>query len=105
MIPIIERQIEAVIIDNKALVKNMLAKLKELGKDISRKINNTHSNGINNTIFEIQIFEQDAQTGLIAYQTEDGHVINYRCKDIEKILPIQIMDMLLCIISYELNAD
>ena len=71
------------------------------GKDISWKINN----GINNTIFEIQIFEQDAQTGLIAYQAEDGHVINYRYKDIEKILPIQIMDMLLCIISYELNAD
>ncbi len=96
---------EAVIIDNKALVKNMLTKLEELGREISWKINNTYSNGINNTIFEIQIFEQSTQTGLIAYQAEDGHVINYRYKDLEKRLPIQIMDMLLDIISYELKLN
>lgn len=94
---------EAVIINNKALVKNMLAKLQELGKGISWKINNSYSNGIDNTIFEIQIFEQSTQTGLIAYQAEDGHVINYRYKNLEKRLPIQIMDMLLDILSYELK--
>jgi len=87
----------------KNLVTNMLVKLQELGKGISWKINNTYSNGIDNTIFEIQIFQNDDQTGLIAYQVEDGHVINYRYKTLEKRLPIQIMDMLLDIISYELK--
>lgn len=87
----------------KTLVKNMLIKLQELGKGISWKINNTYSNGIDNTIFEIQIFQDSDQTGLIAYQAEDGHVINYRYKNLEKRLPIQIMDMLLDIISYELK--
>lgn len=87
----------------KNLVTNMLVKLQELGKGISWKINNTYSNGIDNTIFEIQIFQNDDQTGLIAYQAEDGHVINYRYKSLEKRLPIQIMDMLLDIISYELK--
>ncbi len=93
---------EAVITD-KPLVQNMLNKLQELGRGIIWKINNTYSNGIDNTIFEIQIFEKSNQTGLIAYQAEDGHVINYRYKDLEKRLPIQIMDMLLDILSYELK--
>ena len=93
---------EAVITD-KPLVQNMLNKLQELGRGISWKINNTYSNGIDNTIFEIQIFEKSNQTGLIAYQAEDGQAINYRYKDLEKRLPIQIMDMLLDILSYELK--
>lgn len=89
---------------NKTLVRSLLNKLVEVGNNITWRINNTYSNGIDNTVLEIQIFENKAQTGRIAFQLEDGHVINYRYKDLEKRIPIQIMDMLLDIIGYELET-
>ncbi len=89
---------------NKTLVKNLLNKLSEVRKNITWRINNTYSNGIDNTVLEIQIFEDKVQTGRIAFQLEDGHVINYRYKDLEKRIPIQIMDMLLDVIGYELDT-
>lgn len=94
---------EAVTQENKTLVRSLLDKLQEVGKNITWRINNTYSNGIDNTVLEIQIFENKIQTGRIAFQLEDGHVINYRYKDLEKRLPIQIMDMLLDVIGYELD--
>ncbi len=94
---------EAVIQENDTLVRSLLNKLVEMGKNITWRINNTYSNGLDNTVLEIQIFESKMQTGRIAFQLEDGHVINYRYKDLEKRIPIQIMDMLLDIIGYELD--
>ncbi|OEK02171.1 hypothetical protein BFP97_11840 [Roseivirga sp. 4D4] len=94
---------EAVAQENKTLVRSLLGKLEEVGQNITWRINNTYSNGIDNTVLEIQIFENKIQTGRIAFQLEDGHVINYRYKDLEKRLPIQIMDMLLDVIGYELD--
>lgn len=96
---------EAVIQENKTLVRSLLNKLVEVGKNITWRINNTYSNGIDNTVLEIQIFENKIQTGRIAFQLEDGHVINYRYKDLEKRIPIQIIDMLLDIIGYELDQS
>ena len=55
-------------------------------------------------MLEILIFESNQQTGRIAFQLEDGHVINYRYKEVEKQLPAQIMDVLLDVISFELTV-
>lgn len=96
---------EIVAKENKTLVKSLLNKLTEVGREITWRINNSYSNGIDNTVLEIQIFERKIQTGRIAFQLEDGHVINYRYKDLEKRIPIQIMDMLLDIIGYELDLS
>lgn len=96
---------EIVAEENKTLVKSLLNKLTEVGREITWRINNSYSNGIDNTVLEIQIFESKVQTGRIAFQLEDGHVINYRYKDLEKRIPIQIMDMLLDIIGYELDLS
>lgn len=96
---------EIVAKENKTLVKSLLNKLTEVGREITWRINNSYSNGIDNTVLEIQIFESKIQTGRIAFQLEDGHVINYRYKDLEKRIPIQIMDMLLDIIGYELDLS
>lgn len=95
---------EAITQENKTLVRSLLNKLVEVGDNITWRINNTYSNGIDNTVLEIQIFEHKLQTGRIAFKLEDGNVINYRYKDLEKRIPIQIMDMLLDVIGYELNA-
>lgn len=94
---------EAIAEENKTLVRSLLNKLTEVGNNITWRINNTYSNGIDNTVLEIQIFESKLQTGRIAFRLEDGNVINYRYKDLEKRIPIQIMDMLLDVIGYELN--
>ncbi|MFY0593632.1 hypothetical protein [Roseivirga sp.] len=94
---------EVITEEKKALVRSLLNKLSEVVEGTTWRINNTYSNGIDNTVLEIQIFEKKVQTGRIAYQLEDGHVINYRYKDLEKRIPIQIMDMLLDIIGYELD--
>ncbi|OEK06446.1 hypothetical protein [Roseivirga misakiensis] len=96
---------EVVTTEKKALVRNLLNKLTEVVQECTWRINNTYSNGIDNTVLEIQIFEKKVQTGRIAFQLEDGHVINYRYKDLEKRIPIQIMDMLLDIIGYELDSN
>ncbi|WP_281955040.1 hypothetical protein [Pseudophaeobacter arcticus] len=96
---------EIVAEENKTLVKSLLNKLTEVDREITWRINNSYSNGIDNTVLEIQIFESKIQTGRIAFQLEDGHVINYRYKDLEKRIPIQIMDMLLDIIGYELDLS
>jgi len=96
---------EAATNDTKTLVRSLLNKLVEVGKNITWRISNTYSNGLDNTVLEIQIFENKMQTGRIAFQLEDGHVINYRYKDLEKRIPIQIMDMLLDVIGYELDQN
>ena len=70
--------------------------------DFTWRINNTYSNGIDNTVLEILTFEKGIQTGRIAFQLEDGHVINYRYKEIEIQLPSQIVDILLDVISFEM---
>jgi len=96
MIPLVQ--------DRKETVQSLLNKLVDVGNNISWRINNTYSKNLDQTILEIQIFEQKLQTGRIAFELEDGHVINYRYKDLEKRAPLQIVDMLLDVIGYELSA-
>ena len=81
----------------------MLERLSEKIPDLSWRINNTYTEGLNNTVLEILIFEGKKQTGRIAFQLEDGHVINYRYKTLEKRLPVHIVDMLLDVISFEMD--
>mgnify|MGYP000423770289 CR=1 FL=1 len=90
--------------DKKTTVKQLLNKLAEIGEGITWRINNSYSSHLNETVLEIQIFENRMQTGRIAFQLENGHVINFRYKALEKTLPVQIVDMLLDAISYELAA-
>ena len=90
--------------EKKEAVRSLLNKLVEIGNNVTWRINNSYSNGIDQTILEIQIFENKMQTGRIAFQLEDGHVINYRYKEMEKRIPVQIVDMLLDVIGYELQA-
>lgn len=90
--------------NNKDTVKQLLNKLAEIREDITWRINNSYSSHLHETVLEIQIFENRMQTGRIAFQLEDGHVINFRYKELEKTLPVQIVDMLLDAISYELAA-
>lgn len=90
--------------EKKETVRSLLNKLVEIGNNVTWRINNSYSNGIDQTILEIQIFENKMQTGRIAFQLEDGHVINYRYKEMEKRIPVQIVDMLLDVIGYELRA-
>lgn len=90
--------------EKKETVRSLLNKLVEIGNNVTWRINNTYSNGIDQTILEIQIFENRLQTGRIAFRLEDGHVINYRYKEMEKRIPVQIVDMLLDVIGYELQA-
>lgn len=89
---------------NKDTVKQLLNKLTEIREDVTWRINNSYSSHLHETVLEIQIFENRMQTGRIAFQLEDGHVINFRYKELEKTLPVQIVDMLLDAISYELAA-
>ena len=88
--------------ETRTVVKGLLNKLSEMRDDFTWRINNTYSNGIDNTVLEILTFEKSTQTGRIAFQLEDGHVINYRYKEIEKQLPGQIVDILLDVISFEM---
>ncbi|WP_323758601.1 hypothetical protein [Roseivirga sp.] len=90
--------------ETRNMVRGLLTKLSDMRADLTWKINNTYSNGIDNTVLEILIFESNQQTGRIAFQLEDGHVINYRYKEVEKQLPAQIMDVLLDVISFELTV-
>jgi len=90
--------------EKKETVRSLLNKLVEIGNNVTWRINNSYSNGIDQTILEIQIFENKLQTGRIAFQLEDGHVINYRYKEMEKRIPVQIVDMLLDVIGYEMQA-
>ena len=90
--------------EKKETVRSLLNKLVEIGNNVTWRINNTYSNGIDQTILEIQIFENKIQTGRIAFQLEDGHVINYRYKEMEKRIPVQRVDMLLDVIGYEMQA-
>ena len=90
--------------EKKDTIRSLLNKLVEIGDNVTWRINNTYSNGLDQTILEIQIFENKLQTGRIAFQLEDGHVINYRYKDLEKRIPVQIVDMLLDVIGSELEA-
>lgn len=91
--------------ENKAVVRNMLNKLVEMGESVTWKINNTYTDGIDKTILEIRIYESGQQSGRIAFQLETGQVINYRYKTLEKRLPIHITDMLLDVISHELDSS
>jgi hypothetical protein len=88
--------------ETRTIVKGLLNKLSEMRVDFTWRINNTYSNGIDNTVLEILTFEKGIQTGRIAFQLEDGHVINYRYKEIEIQLPSQIVDILLDVISFEM---
>lgn len=88
--------------ETRTIVKGLLHKLSEMRANFTWRINNTYSNGIDNTVLEILTFEKGTQTGRIAFQLEDGHVINYRYKEIEKQLPGQIVDILLDVISFEM---
>ena len=88
--------------ETKGMVRGLLTKITELKPEITWKINNTYSNGIDNTVLEILIFQAHHQTGRIAFQLEDGHVINYRYKELQKQLPAQIIDILLDVISFEM---
>lgn len=90
--------------ENSALLTSMLTKLMELGNDVSWKINNTYADGIDKTILEVRIYEAGIQSGRIAYQAENGQVLNYRYKQMKKRLPILISDMMLDIISYEMSG-
>ena len=90
--------------ETRNMVRGLLTKLSDMRTNLTWKINNTYSNGIDNTVLEILIFESREQTGRIAFQLEDGHVINYRYKEVEKQLPAQIMDVLLDVISFEMTA-
>ncbi|KYG79513.1 hypothetical protein [Roseivirga echinicomitans] len=90
--------------ETRNMVRGLLTKLSDMRADLTWKINNTYSNGIDNTVLEILIFESNHQTGRIAFQLEDGHVINYRYKEVEKQLPAQIMDVLLDVISFEMTV-
>ncbi|NVJ47919.1 MAG: hypothetical protein HWE21_15725 [Cytophagia bacterium] len=90
--------------EKKETVRSLLNKLVEIGNNVTWRINNSYSNGIDQTILEIQIFENRLQTGRIAFQLENGQVINYRYKEMEKRIPVQIVDMLLDVIGYELQA-
>jgi len=90
--------------ETRNMVRGLLTKLSDMRADLTWKINNTYSNGIDNTVLEILIFESNQQTGRIAFQLEDGHVINYRYKEVEKQLPAQIMDVLLDVISFEMTV-
>jgi len=90
--------------ETKSMVKGLLNKLAEMREAFTWRINNTYSDGINNTVLEILTFEKGIQTGRIAFQLEDGHVINYRYKELEKQLPAQIIDLLLDVIGLEMAA-
>uniref|UniRef100_UPI00404845F1 hypothetical protein n=1 Tax=Roseivirga sp. TaxID=1964215 RepID=UPI00404845F1 len=90
--------------ETKGMVKGLLNKLAEMREAFNWRINNTYSDGINNTVLEILTFEKGVQTGRIAFQLEDGHVINYRYKELEKQLPAQIIDLLLDVIGLEMAA-
>ena len=89
--------------ENRVIVRDMLGKLTERIPDLTWRINNTYTDGLENTVLEILLFEEKTQTGRIAFQLEDGHVINYRYKSLEKRLPVHIVDMLLDVISYEMD--
>ena len=43
--------------EKKETVRSLLNKLVEIGNNVTWRINNTYSNGIDQTILEIQIFE------------------------------------------------
>jgi len=90
--------------ENQAVVESMLNKLVEIRNDIKWKINNSYADGIDKTILEVRIYESGFQTGRIAFQLETGQVLNYRYKELEKRSPILITDMLLDVISHELEA-
>ncbi len=94
---------QEVIEENKVIVSDMLTKLQDLIPNLTWRINNSYTDGLDNTVLEILIFEEKDQTGRIAFQLEDGHVINYRYKSLEKKLPIHIVDMLLDVISHEMD--
>ncbi len=89
--------------ENKVIVRDMLQRLAELIPSLTWRINNSYTDGLENTVLEILIFEDKTQTGRIAFQLEDGHVINYRYKNLEKRLPVDIVDMLLDVISFEME--
>lgn len=88
--------------ENKAVVRSMLNKLVEIGDQVTWKINNTYTDGIDKTILEIRIYESGKQSGRIAFQLETGQVINYRYKKLVKRIPIHITDMLLDVLSHEM---
>lgn len=90
--------------ENQELVKSMLNKLVEIGNDISWKINNSYTDGIDQTILEVRIYESGIQSGRVAFQLESGQVLNYQYKKLKKRLPIKIMDIMLDLISYEMAA-
>ena len=90
--------------ENKAVVRSMLNKLVETGNQITWKINNTYTDGIDKTILEIRIYESGQQSGRIAFQLETGQVINYRYKKLVKHIPIHISDILLDVISHEMDT-
>lgn len=90
--------------ETRNMVRGLLTKLSDMKTGLTWRINNTYSNGIDNTVLEILIFESREQTGRIAFQLEDGHVISYRYKEVKKQLPAQIMDVLLDVISFEMTV-
>lgn len=94
---------QAVAEENRTIVKDLLRKLSEMKAGLTWRINNTYTDGLNNTVLELLIFEDKSQTGRIAFRLEDGNVIKYHYKDLEKRKPVHIVDMLLDVIGYEMD--
>ena len=94
---------QAVAEENRTLVKDLLKKLSEMKAGLTWRINNSYTDDLSNTVLELSIFEDKNQTGRIAFRLEDGNVINYRYKDLEKRKPIHIVDMLLDVIGLEME--
>lgn len=88
--------------ENRTIVKDLLRKLSEMKAGLTWRINNTYTDGLTNTVLELLIFENKLQTGRIAFRLEDGNVIKYHYKELEKRKPVHIVDMLLDVIGYEM---
>jgi hypothetical protein len=89
--------------ENKIIVSDMLKRLSELRDDVSWRVNNSYTEDLDKTVLEILIFEANQQTARIAYRLEDGNVISYWYKSIEKRIPVHIVDLMLDILSFEMD--
>jgi hypothetical protein len=89
--------------ENKIIVSDMLKRLSEIREDVSWRVNNSYTEDLDKTVLEILIFEANQQTARIAYRLEDGNVINYWYKSLEKRIPVHIVDLMLDILSFEMN--
>ena len=88
--------------ENKIIVSDMLKRLTEIREDLSWRVNNSYTEDLDITVLEILIFEKNQQTARIAYRLEDGNVISYWYKSLEKRTPVHILDLMLDILSFEM---